>query len=155
LVHARFVLMHLRQRSSLLPRLVSWVRPGGYLVLSDSADLGTPSSPHPAFRQALTALWEFLAETIGTDINYGRRHSAEFAPLGLNDVCQHVDMPTVSFDSPLAKFWIHTLSQTLPRMVSGNVLTRETAQETLDYLASPALSDLSIAMITTIGRKPG
>jgi SAM-dependent methyltransferase len=154
LVHVRFLLMHLRERDALLPRLASWVRPGGYLVVSDSADLGTPSSPHAAYRTTLAALWDFLADTIGTDINYGRRHPTAFALLGLADTSLHVDMPSVHCGSPLAFFWTHTLSQALPRLTAGGALAPDTAREALDYLADPDLLELSVAMITTIGRQP-
>lgn len=153
-VHARFVLMHLRGRDHLLPKLVSWVRPGGYLVISDSADLGTPTSPHAACRETMRSLWHFLDSTIGTDINYGRRHPAALAELGLADITMHTDLPTLVPGAPLTIFWLLTLQQTLPRMLADGRISPDIAQQAQSYLSSRNLRDLSLAMITTCGRKP-
>lgn len=154
LVYARFVLAHLRQRDALVGRLASWVRPGGVLVLVDSADLGTPTSTYQPYRQTMQALWRFLAHAIGTDINFGLRHRAALSAVGLSNITMSVDLPTVSAHSPMSEFLIMTLSQALPRMITEGYLSAETARRALDYLRSEGLCDLSVAMVTTMGCAP-
>ncbi|GAA3062219.1 hypothetical protein GCM10020254_02630 [Streptomyces goshikiensis] len=85
LVHARFVLMHLPERRALVSRLAERLNPGGFLVLSDAADVPDPADPHSAYRQTLNAMWRTLAQTIGTDIAAVRAHpprAARRRPVG-------------------------------------------------------------------------
>lgn len=154
LVHARFLLMHLRDRDRVLPRLASWVRPGGWLVVSDSADLGTRSSPHESYRRTFTALWQALAETIGTDINYGRRYPAALAEYGLTDLGVAVDMPVVAAGTPISAFWRLTLEQSRPLVVATGLVDDHAIDQVLCYLQDPSMWDLSLAMITAWGRSP-
>lgn len=56
LVHCRTMLMHTPQRTALLARMASWVRPGGWLMVGDDVDFATHSSPHPALRQTFAAM---------------------------------------------------------------------------------------------------
>ncbi|MGK9237395.1 methyltransferase domain-containing protein [Inquilinus limosus] len=154
LVHARFLLMHLRDRDHVLVRMASWVRPGGWLVVSDHADLGAFSSTHFAYRQALTALWRMLADTIGTDMTYGRRHPGTLAAHRLTELGMAVDVPIVTARSPLAVFWDLTLRQATPNLLASGMVTRDTIEAALAYLADPGTFDLSVGMITAWGRQP-
>src|SRR5262249_14529585 len=63
LVHARFLLMHLRDRENVLARMADWVRPGGWLVVSDAWDLGASSSPNTAYRETAAVASELAART--------------------------------------------------------------------------------------------
>ncbi|MGO1078937.1 class I SAM-dependent methyltransferase [Inquilinus sp. CA228] len=154
LVHARFVLMHLRDRDHLLARMLSWVRPGGWLVVSDHADFGVFSSAHSAYRNTLTALWRTLANTIGTDMTYGRRHPGTLAAHRLTDIGMAVDLPIVTAGSPLALFWDLTLRQAVPSLLASGSVAHKTIESALAYLADPGICDLSVGMITAWGRRP-
>jgi hypothetical protein len=128
------------------------VRPGGYLVISDSVDLGTPASPHLEYRETVTGMWHYLGGIIGTDVDYGLRHRAGFVGAGLHSVVAAVTWPEVAYGSPLTTFIELTLQQVLPRMLADGFVAPDVAQKALDYLASPRLCDQSFAMITTQGR---
>ncbi|MFD7630557.1 class I SAM-dependent methyltransferase [Streptomyces sp. NPDC059851] len=153
LVHARFVLVHLPERRDLVPLLVERLNPGGYLVLSDAADVPDPADPHSAYRRTLDAVWRTLAETIGTDIAAVRAHPHVLRAAGLEGVAAELVCPPLTPGSPLAAFWSGTWERMRPDLLAGR-LDAATLDGALTYLASPALAELGPGMLTVWGRRP-
>jgi 2-polyprenyl-3-methyl-5-hydroxy-6-metoxy-1,4-benzoquinol methylase len=111
LVHARFLVMHLRQRDEVLARLATWVEPGGWLVISDSIDLTTAGSGHLPYRHAMAAMWRTLHEVIGTDIGWVRDTPRLLRQAGLEDVGTEIYLPSADHRSSVARFWSTTWSR--------------------------------------------
>ncbi|MFV8239126.1 class I SAM-dependent methyltransferase [Mycobacteroides chelonae] len=57
LIHARFVLSHLANRDELVRKFATWLRPGGYLVVTDAYQLPTETSPHPIVARVSGRPW--------------------------------------------------------------------------------------------------
>ncbi|WP_042421800.1 class I SAM-dependent methyltransferase [Streptacidiphilus anmyonensis] len=152
LVHARFLLMHLRERENVLARMARWVRPGGWLVVSDAWDLGPASSPCAAYRETAAVASELASGTTGSDLNLGRSYPRPLAGLGFTEVGFAVDVPPLHGGGPLARFWSGTANASRPALVER--LGDATVDEALAYLADPATQDLGIAMVTMWGRRP-
>ena len=85
LIHARALLTHLADREQLLARMVSWLKPGGWLLITDPADFPLSSSPYPIMRRAGEVLSE-LATRMGTDPGWARRYPSQLEQLGLLEV---------------------------------------------------------------------
>lgn len=91
LVHARLVLLHLPQRLRVLQRLVTALRPGGWLVLEEFDCSWIPLLAVPddvaadLFERVLAALWAQL-EKAGADPRWGRRVYGAMREAGLEDV---------------------------------------------------------------------
>lgn len=151
LVHARFVLMHLREREAVLRRMAQWVRPGGWLVVSDAWDLGPATSSCAAYRETAAVASELGARTIGSDFNAGRRYPRPMVDLGFSQVGFAVDVPVLEGGGTLARFWMSTANAARPALV--NELGSRTVDEALAYLADPATHDLGIGMVTMWGRR--
>ncbi|MEX3106131.1 MULTISPECIES: methyltransferase [unclassified Streptomyces] len=89
LVHARLVLLHLPERIEVLRRLVTALRPGGWLVLEEFDCGWTPvlSAPDEAsaalFHRVHTALLDLLEEA-GADPLWGRHVLGAMAAAGLD-----------------------------------------------------------------------
>ncbi|MEV1173964.1 class I SAM-dependent methyltransferase [Nonomuraea sp. NPDC049784] len=151
LVHARFVLMHLRERDAVLRRMANWVRPGGWLVVSDSWELGAPTSPCTAYRETAAMASELAARTTGSDFNAGRRYPRPMAELGFSQIGFAVDVPVIEGGGALARFWVSTANAARPALVRE--LGSETVDNALAYLADPDTRDIGIAMVTMWGRR--
>jgi SAM-dependent methyltransferase len=86
LVHVRLVLVHLPERDRILGRIVSALKPGGWLLaeefdsLSLQADPAINSTEMPI--KALSAMEQLMAHR-GVDSLYGRRLAARVRSLGL------------------------------------------------------------------------
>jgi SAM-dependent methyltransferase len=81
LVHARLVVMHLADKAAALQRMVSALKPGGWLVVEDF-EIG-PSTDSTS--KALAAMRQVM-EAEGVDLHYGRKLPGQFRALGLEDV---------------------------------------------------------------------
>ncbi len=154
LVHARFLLMNLRSRDEVLDRLAAAVRPGGYLVISDAAGLGNLHAPLEPLHRATTALWTMAAEAIGTDVDFGLRHHAPFVAAGLTDVRHEVFWPIVSPGSPMSRVVELSLRSTADMLVEQGAIDRRTIDASIEHLRTPGTSDVSFAMVSTVGRRP-
>ena len=89
LVHMRLVLMHLRNRQEVLERLVSTLKPGGWLVVEDFDSLSLP--PDPKVNPAESALATLAARLQvmtdrGLQLRCGRLLDGWFRRLGLREV---------------------------------------------------------------------
>jgi SAM-dependent methyltransferase len=150
LVHCRIMLMHTPQRASLLARLASWVRPGGWLMVGDDVDFATHSSPRQAFRQTFAAMRRMLNTTIGTDFHFARDYPGHLRELGLTDIGEAATTPTLHAGSPANEFWLRTWDQLWPRMELDEAVYREARR----LLQDPEVVDLSLTHITAWGRRP-
>lgn len=153
LIHARCVLMHLRDHEAVLARLVSWLRPGGHLVLSDTAELGFPHSPDADYRATMRALSEVITTHLGSDQNHGLGHPARFHRHGLTDIHLTTALPTVTANAPISRWWQLTLDQARPELIGTGLVDAPALDRALHYMTQPSTHDLSIALLTCSGRK--
>ncbi|KPM54312.1 methyltransferase [Frankia sp. R43] len=155
LVHARFVLEHLREREGVLDRLRTWLKPGGVLVLESLAGFPVESSPHPAFREAMLGIEQVLAKTIGTDSTWARRFPEPLRSRGLVDVGMTVHLPTTGGGNASARCWTLTLNRMRPRIRDLRLASDAALDEALDRLADPSFFDVGFATAIAWGRAPG
>ncbi len=86
LVHARFVLEHLADPPRVIARLAAAVRPGGVLVLEDSAGLGFDVDPPSDVFTRLAPRWERAGLSVGWSAAYGRALLGHLRAAGLRDL---------------------------------------------------------------------
>ncbi|MEU2835282.1 class I SAM-dependent methyltransferase [Streptomyces lavendulae] len=151
LVHARFLLMHLRERDSVLRRMATWVRPGGTLVLSDALN-ATPSS-HEPFRATETAFKDVLSRTIGSDHTSSAGYHDSLDALGFEDITTHTHEPVVGIDTHFTRFVRLTLSQAREGLMR-NGLPAATLEAALDHVSQPGTRESFFSMLTVSGRAP-
>lgn len=90
LVHARLILMHLRDRDLVLKKMAAAVRPGGWLVIEER-DLGPVAGlgDHPS-ADLFTGAWRSLSRRIKelspADVLFGRRVRELIDGLGFEEV---------------------------------------------------------------------
>ncbi|MFJ3234657.1 class I SAM-dependent methyltransferase [Streptomyces sp. NPDC086787] len=154
LIHARFVLMHLRERRRLVSRLVTWLNPGGRLVLGDTVDLPDALDSSSAYRQVMDAMWRTLKETIGTDTTSVPAYPHFFREEGLRNVAAELYCPPLVADGPLARFWAETWRRMRPALEQTGRVDAAVLDEALAYLASPRLAELGPGMMLTWGQRP-
>lgn len=153
LVHARFVLMHLRERRQLISRMAGWLRPGGWLVLGDAVELPDVRDSSSAYRRTMDAMWEALRTTIGTDITSVPAYSRFLREAGLRRVAAEMYGPTLTAGGPMARFWAQTWTRMRPELEETGLVEAETVDEALDYLASPQLAELGPGMAMAWGQR--
>jgi SAM-dependent methyltransferase len=150
-VHARAVLMHLPNRMEILRRMVSWLRPGGWLLVEDAdfgmwmADLdplwaALPAASHEAFPNGSLA--------------QGRAALRQIQQLDLEDVGADAELDVVQHGTRLCEFYMLSLSAMAPRMIASGVLSSEEAAQVIARLDSPDFLACGFAHIGAWGRRP-
>lgn len=95
LIHARCVLMCVPDPTRVVEHLASWLRPQGWLVVSDmvpSADLCT----EPELARTTPAMWAALTGIAGSDPEWGRSLPGPLAKAGLRKTGVAVDVPILT-----------------------------------------------------------
>jgi SAM-dependent methyltransferase len=153
LVHARFVLEHIREREDVLERMVSWLAPGGLLVVEAFARLPAVRSPHPGFREVMDALVTTLSRTIGTDTDWPWTFPAPLRDRGLTGLGAAAQIPITGGANASAQCWTLTLNQMRPRILELGLASADSMDRALDLLADPAFFDFATANIACWGRR--
>ncbi|UQX89318.1 methyltransferase domain-containing protein [Jatrophihabitans telluris] len=123
-IHLRAVLMHLEHRMKILRRVVSWLAPGGWLLVEEpdfgmwQADYdpvwaGHPRAWHEAFPHGSLSQGRALLRQI---------HNLELAEVGAD-----AELDVVTPGSALAEFYRLSMSALAAPSVATGVLTREEA----------------------------
>ncbi|MEU3343242.1 class I SAM-dependent methyltransferase [Streptomyces sp. NPDC006668] len=153
-VHARFLLMHQRTWREMLSSLASLVAPGGWLMVSDFIDLSAGLNEPTPYRRVMTAMWEVLRATIGTDISWVPATPTLFKNERLADVRTEVYLPSTDHRSPASRFWQLTWGQLHDRLLAGAGVDSLVLRDALASLSNPNFTELSPGMMTTLGRRP-
>lgn len=152
LVHARMVLMHLPDPQRTVEMLVSWLRPGGWLVLSDTIE--TVGLTDNATVIAAWTLARRAAEyVIGSDFRWARSFPGPLRYAGLSDVGLAVDVPIMQPAAPATAALALTLRGLAPVAEQGLGTTAEFEQAADAVLAMRAPCASPMGLATAWGRR--
>ncbi len=151
LVHARAVLMHVPVDAGLLARMVSWLRPGGWLLLEEP-DFGMwcgdadplwashPESWHRAFPNGSLARGRWLLR--------------EVPRCGLVDVGADGEVDVIRPGTPLAEFYRLSMRAIGPAAVEAGALTAAQASALVERPEEPGFLGCGFVHIGVWGRRP-
>jgi 2-polyprenyl-3-methyl-5-hydroxy-6-metoxy-1,4-benzoquinol methylase len=158
LVHARLVLLHLPERHLVLDRLVSRLRPGGWLVVEDFDCERTPVAAAPSREDR--ELFESVHRTFlgllrdrGADTAWGRSLPAALAEHGLREVSATTHAVTWRGGSPEIDLHRVNVEQLADRLLASGVDIGQLA----DFLAlidDPGFAVRSYPLVSAAGVRP-
>ncbi|WP_328456801.1 class I SAM-dependent methyltransferase [Amycolatopsis sp. NBC_00438] len=158
LVHARLVLVHLKDRAAAMRVMVDALRPGGWLVIEDGdpalQPLACPDERGPAEALAnrlRTRIRTLMAEG-GADLAYGRTLPRLLRESALTDVGAEAYFPIAS--PACAVLEAATVRHVRDRLLAADLATPEEIGTHLANLARGDLDLMLAPMITAWGRKP-
>jgi 2-polyprenyl-3-methyl-5-hydroxy-6-metoxy-1,4-benzoquinol methylase len=160
LVHARAVVEHVRDRDAAIARLVSALRPGGWLVLEDTdyggaaatmaARYAIPAESAAAMERAYRAVATLVA-AIGADGSYGPHLAPALIQAGLQDVAAEVHAPLVhGSQHGWAALSVDNVGS---RLVEADLLSAAELEHDLQMLKDTASRYLTPFMVTAWGRR--
>jgi SAM-dependent methyltransferase len=152
LVHARAVLMHIPDDLQILRRMVSWLVPGGWLLLEEPdfgmwlADADPVWSTHPeAWHRAFPS----------GSVSRGRSLLREINQLDLADVGADAEADIIGPGTPLAEFHRLSMEAIRPRALEAGALTAEQSDALLDRVTQPDFLACGFVHIGVWGRRRG
>jgi SAM-dependent methyltransferase len=153
LVHARALFMHLADRDALLGRAASWLRPGGWLAVSEADMFPVDSTPHPAMRKMWTAV-EQLFRSQGADPRWARRLADLLGRAGLVDIGMSVTVDVVGGGGVTDEFWRSSIAQLKPFLLGQGLVDEADYAEARALVDDPDFRDTLWAYIRAWGRRP-
>jgi trans-aconitate methyltransferase len=150
LVHARAVIMHLGQRMSTLRRMVSWLAPGGWLLVED-ADFGMWLGDYdPIWSAHPRAVHEAFPHG---SLSQGRAVLRQVHQLNLIDVGADAEVDIVQPGTPQAEFYRLSMAATAEPVVAAGVLTAREAARLVTRLDEPDFLGCGFVFIGAWGRR--
>jgi SAM-dependent methyltransferase len=157
LVHARLVLVHLKERERALERMVAALRPGGWLLLEEFDSLSTPPDPvaHPGevLLPAIDAMRRVMAAR-GVDSGYGRSLVPRMRAHGLREIDAEARMFMWRGGSPGAALLRTGLEQLRGAVIEASEITAEVYDRDVRRLADPDYLAPSPILWAAWGRRP-
>jgi SAM-dependent methyltransferase len=152
LVHARFVLEHVADPRAAMARLVEALRPGGALMLEDSAGLELAITPSAPVFDRLTAAWERAGRAVGWNAAYGSDLLSQMRMTGLVDLQgrQHRQL------APGGERWAHVargIQRPQPQLIEQGI-THDHLREALRCLADSNKLITGPPITIAWGRRP-
>lgn len=154
LVHARALLCHLTEREDVLTRAVSWLRPGGWVVIEDVSLQPSLRTANPLFRKVAQAGLDLLEQTIGSDMLWADNLPWRLHDRGLSRIGHRTLEGRIGDNSPADTFWASTTAQAGPALLKLGLLTQSDLDAMANLRADPAFSDAALTLVSAWGQVP-
>jgi SAM-dependent methyltransferase len=157
LVHARLVLMHIPQREAVLARMISALKPGGWLVDEEYDSSSMPPdpavSPGEVLLQTQVAMMRLL-DVGGVDRLHGRRLFARLRAHGLVSIGGEARAFMWQCGSPGIALVRATYELLRGAMIDGKYITPQQFEEDITRLDDPDFLMPSPILWSAWGRRP-
>lgn len=154
LVHARLVLIHVRDRDAALENMIAALRPGGWIVLEDfDMDLQPPHciddrSPHAALAQKICDGLRSLLISGGVDPCYGRKLPRLLREHGLTPVRADAYFPLA------LPATTQLMRANISQVRAGLVANQLASDEEIDTYLSLTVDLTTPPLVSSLGQKP-
>ncbi|MER5934573.1 class I SAM-dependent methyltransferase [Streptomyces sp. NPDC002054] len=154
LIYARYVFSHLRSRDADLAKVVSWLKPGGWLLLEEPAQFPVESAQDEDYREVSLATLKQYKEQVGTDLTWPRTFPAPLVELGLEEIGLDGDLSLVGAGRPMSLFWGEAIKGWGPIVVAAGGATEEQVEKAAGRMYQKDFWDLGLATMAVWGRRP-
>jgi len=156
LIHARLVLVHLPQWQKVLQRLISVLKPGGWLLDEEFDSESVPPEPSASPGEVFLKTHEAMAQLMrdrGFDRYYGRLLFGRFRALGLTEVGAEARMFMMQSGSAGAALLRANYEQLRGALVDSGYVTEREFQDDLSRLDDSSFMMPSSMMWAAWGRR--
>lgn len=137
LVHTRWLLHHLPEPETAVRRMLSAVRPGGWLLIEEVDFFPVHASSPAIYSKFMSVLVNTVVAGSGRDCFWARELPAAVAAMEVDDVGAEGDFSVIRGGSAMAEFFSLTAEQMRERILEGGALDEAELDEGLRLLASP------------------
>jgi len=158
LVHARYVLLHLKEREVVLKKLADSLKPGGWLFIEDP-DLdemmcaaATEDIDRAIIDRHFDAVRQMMSK-LGMDMKFGSNTLKAFKDNGLQSLKSESSSQVVFGGSPVAELF-RPSAEMKDRLISAGLVTGEDVDEFTEGTRKPTFLFRSMKTVFTLGKKP-
>jgi SAM-dependent methyltransferase len=151
-VHVRALLCHLTEREDLLTRAVTWVRPGGWLVVEDVSLQPSLRTANPLFRKVAQAGITLLEQSIGSDMFWADTLPDRLRRRGLSSVAHRTLEGRIGDNSLADTFWAATTAQAAPALLKLGLLTQGDIDAMAELRADSTFTDAALTFVSAWGQ---
>jgi SAM-dependent methyltransferase len=158
LVHARYVLLHLKEWEEVLKKLIDSLKPGGWLFIEDPdldemiCDPATEDADRAIIDRHFDAVKQMMSK-FGMDMKFGSNTLKAFKDHGLESLKSESSSQVVFGGSPIAELF-RTSPEMKDRLISFGSVTGEDIDEFTERTNKPTFLFRSMRTVFTLGRKP-
>jgi SAM-dependent methyltransferase len=138
LVHARWILHHLPTPEIAIGRMISALRPGGWLLLEEVDFFPVHASENADYRDFMTALVNTVVKASGRDCFWARSLPGMVAEHGLSNLSGEGNFSLLRGGSEVAEFFVLTAEQVRERMLESGAIDSEKMKRALGLLSDPS-----------------
>jgi SAM-dependent methyltransferase len=149
-VHERAVLMHIGERMATLRRMVSWLAPGGWLLLED-CDFGMWAGDYDPLWAAHPAA-QHEAFPSGS-LSRGRAMLRQIHTLGLEAIGADGELDIIHPGTPLSEFYRLSMAATAPSLIDAGILTPKEAAALIERVEQPDFLACGFVHMAAWGRR--
>lgn len=152
-IHARNVLLHVAQRHEILPRMVTWLRPGGWLLVEEG--FWRPrNSPYQPIQRVVGALVDFITKTVGSDFGWAGSLPLYLEDAGLTEVGTQGFMYAARAGAAATNVVSRTVDQLAEAMLAAGTVTDQDLAEYRALIQDPRYLDYNgNSLIAAWGRR--
>ncbi|ADU71852.1 trans-aconitate 2-methyltransferase [Pantoea sp. At-9b] len=151
-VHIRALLCHLSEREQVLNRAVTWVRPGGWLVVEDVSLQPSLRTENPLFRKIAQAGVTLLEQSIGSDMFWADQLPGRLRERGLCNIGHLTLEGQIGDNSPADAFWAATTAQSVPALLTLKLLTQNDIDAMTNLRADPGFIETALTFVSAWGQ---
>lgn len=151
LIHCRYVLSHLPERDEIVRRAAGWLRPGGWLMLTEPYHLDSDSAPNAVVGKVLQAYFD-LAVLGDADLRWSRRMPFQLAGAGLVDV--DFTARAGLLGGGQRDRWLPLLAPVADTLIERTGITRQELDEVFALLKREDFLDIPQVIMAAWGRRP-
>ena len=158
LVHARYVLLHVKEWEAVLKKLVDSLKPGGWLFIEDPdldemmCDAATEDADRAIIDRYFDAVREMMSK-FGMDMKFGSNALKAFKDYGLESLKSESSSQVVFGGSQMAGLFVPSVEMK-DGLVSSGLVTGEDVDEFTESTRKPTFLFRSMRSVSTLGRKP-
>lgn len=159
LIHARNILIHLADYQAIVSKMLSWLKPNGWLVLEEPdfsalKFISGTSDEHQAFNRVKDAICQMFINR-GLDYDLGIKLPSLLQKLGLQRLQVENDVPISSGGSDVAMIMKLSAMQLAVKYIATGITTTEDIQTYCGFAENPTTWGIYLATVGVSGQKRG
>lgn len=157
LIHARYVVIHIKEYEKALANMIRALKPGGWLFLEEpDFTLSTPANYDRPLEQAVAQVFKsvvFLYSSMGIEPAIGRKLPPLLQQMNLEQIVVEASIHLSAGGSNMAKMMQMSISHLRQPLVETGIVSDEDINQFLCSTNNPTFWTVYYATVSTYGRK--